>query len=80
VLPGGRGVESRNKKMAKSLPNHYVFCFVFYCCCAFKYHAAANFFIGGCESFENGRGFLVFGVCGRECLSGPGSTERDLSV
>jgi hypothetical protein len=27
--------------------------FVFFCC-ALKYHAAANFFIGGRESFENG--------------------------
>jgi hypothetical protein len=44
------------KKMTKSLPKHYVF-LVFYCCCALKYHAAANFLIGGRESFENGRGF-----------------------
>jgi hypothetical protein len=40
--------------MTKSLPKHYVF---FYCCCALKYHAAAKFFTGGSESFENGRGF-----------------------
>jgi hypothetical protein len=33
------------------------FCFVFYCCCALKYHAAANFLIGGRERFTNGRGF-----------------------
>jgi hypothetical protein len=39
--------------MTKSLPKHYVF----YCCCALKYHAAANFLIGSRESFENGRGF-----------------------
>jgi hypothetical protein len=45
-------MERRNKKMTKSLPKHY-----FYCCCALKYHAAANFLIGGQESFENGRGF-----------------------
>jgi hypothetical protein len=32
--------------------------FVFYCCCALKYHAAANFLIGGRESFENVCGFL----------------------
>jgi hypothetical protein len=49
--------ESR-KKMTKSLPKHYAFQF-FYCCCALKYHAAANFLTGGRESFENGRG-LVF--------------------
>jgi hypothetical protein len=33
--------------MKKSNPNHYLFCF--YCCCALKYHAAANFFIGSRE-------------------------------
>jgi len=42
--------------MTKSLHKHYVFCF-FYCCCALKYHAAANFLIGCRESLENGRGF-----------------------
>jgi hypothetical protein len=42
--------------MTKSLPKHYVFFVVFYCY-ALKYQAAANFFIGGRESFENGRGF-----------------------
>jgi hypothetical protein len=47
-------MESRNKKMTKSLPKHCVF---FYCGCALKYHAGANFLIGGHESFENGRGF-----------------------
>jgi hypothetical protein len=44
--------------MTKSLPKQYVF-FVFYCCCALKYHAAANFWIGSRESFENGRWFLA---------------------
>ncbi len=51
-------MESKNIKMTKSLPKHYVF-FVFYCCCALKYHAAANFLIGGRESLKNGRGFLA---------------------
>jgi hypothetical protein len=31
--------------------------FAFCCCCDLKYHAAANFLIGGRESFKNGRGF-----------------------
>jgi hypothetical protein len=50
-------MESRHKKMTKSLPKHYVLFFIFYCCCALKYPAAANFLIGGRESFENGSGF-----------------------
>ncbi len=42
--------------MTKSFPNH---CVCFYCGCALKYHAGANFLIGGLESFESGRGFLA---------------------
>jgi len=48
--------------MTKSLPKHYVF-FVFYCCCALKYHAAAEFLIGGREPSKIA---VVFGECGRE--------------
>ncbi len=47
--------------------------FVFYCYCALNYHAAANFWIGGRERFENGM-LVVFGECGRECFSGPSNT------
>jgi hypothetical protein len=46
---------------------------VIYCFYASNYHAAANFLIGGHESFKNGR---VFGKCGRECLSRPGNTAE----
>jgi hypothetical protein len=54
-------IESRNKKVTKSLPKYYVF-FVFYCFCALKYHAHNHNFLkgrpkGGRESFKNGRGF-----------------------
>jgi hypothetical protein len=49
-------MESRNKKNDKIPPQTLCF-FVFYCCCALNFHAAANFLIGGRESFENGRGF-----------------------
>jgi hypothetical protein len=45
--------------MTKSLPKHYVFFCFFHCCCALKYHLAANFLIGSRESFENGRWFLA---------------------
>ncbi len=38
-------------------------CFFCHCCCALKYHAAANFFIGGRESFEKGRGFWRMWPC-----------------
>jgi hypothetical protein len=55
--------------MTKFFPKHCVF-FVFYCGCAFKYHAGANCLMGCRESFENGRGY---GKCGRECLSVPGN-------
>jgi hypothetical protein len=51
-------MESRNKKNDQIPPQTLCF-FVFYCCCALKYHAAANFCIGGRESFENGRCFLA---------------------
>jgi hypothetical protein len=46
------GCSTFNKKNYKIPRQHYVF----FCCCALKYHAAAKFFIGGSESFENGRG------------------------
>jgi hypothetical protein len=49
-------MESRNKKITKSLSQTLCF-FVYYCCCALKYNAAANFLIDGRESFENGRSF-----------------------
>jgi hypothetical protein len=49
-------MESRNKKHDKIPPQTLSFLF-FYCGCALKYHAGAIFFIGGHESFENGRGF-----------------------
>ena len=62
--------------MTKPLPKHYIF-FVFYCCCALKYHAAANFLIGGRESLKM---VVVFGECGRECLSGPGNTVIILMI
>ncbi len=58
-------MESRNKKISKSLPKPYV-SFV-YCCCALKYHGAVKCLIGGHE--------VVFGECGRECVLGPGNTE-----
>jgi hypothetical protein len=51
-------MESRNKKNVKIPPQTLSF-FVYYCSCALKCHAAANFFIGGRESFEKGRGFWL---------------------
>ncbi len=64
-------MESRNKKMAKSLPKHCVF--LFFCgVCALKYHARSKFLIGGREMA------VVFGKCGCECLSVPGNTEQEL--
>jgi hypothetical protein len=42
------------KKWQNPFPNIMFFYFIF--CCCVKYHAA-NFLIGGCDSFENGRGF-----------------------
>jgi hypothetical protein len=50
--------ESRNKKMAKSLPKQYVFVFLLLLC--FKLSCSNKFFfIGGRESLENGRGFWL---------------------
>jgi hypothetical protein len=48
-------MESRNKK--RQIPPQTLCFLVFYCCCALKYHAAANILICGRESFENGCGF-----------------------
>jgi hypothetical protein len=65
-------MESRNKKMTKSLLKHCFFGFLIVVICfALKYHAAENFLIGGRESFEMA---VVLGKCGRECLSGPSNT------
>ncbi len=61
-------MESRNKKITKSLLKHYFIVVIFW---ALKYHAAKNFLIGGRESFEMA---VVLGKCGRECLSGPCNT------
>jgi hypothetical protein len=54
-------MESRNKERQNHSPNF-----------ALKYHASANFFIGGREISEMA---VVFGECGRECLSGPGNPD-----
>jgi hypothetical protein len=43
--------------MSKSLPKHYDFCFLLLLC--FEISRSSKFLIGGCESFENGRGFLT---------------------
>ncbi len=71
-------MESRNNKISKSLHKYDVF-LVFYCFCALKYHAAANFFIGGTKvAVKASKVAVVFGECGRECLSGPGNTESHI--
>jgi hypothetical protein len=48
-------MESRNTKntLQNPSPNIMFFCFLLFC--ALKYHAAANFLIGGCASSENVR-------------------------
>jgi len=48
-------MESKNKKMTKSLPKHYVF-FVLLLLC-FEISCSSKLLIGGRESFENDRGF-----------------------
>jgi hypothetical protein len=51
-------ISPRNKKRQNPSSN-IMFFFVFYCCCALKYQAAANFLIGGRESFEKWPWFLA---------------------
>jgi hypothetical protein len=64
--------------MTKSLPNHYVFCFLLLLC--FEISGSSKFLIGGRESSKMA---VVYGECGRECLSGPcntgGSSHRHKS-
>jgi hypothetical protein len=67
-------LESRNKKNYKIPPQILWFLF-FYCFCALKYHAAANFLIGGPKvAVKASKMAVVLGECGRECLSRPGNT------
>ena len=62
--------------MTKSLPKHYVFLF-FIVVVLWKYHAAANFLYVAVKASKMA---LVFGECGRECLSRPGNTATHYTV
>jgi hypothetical protein len=70
-------MESRNRKVTKSLSKYNVF----FCFCALKYHAAANFLIGAPKvAVKASKMPVVFGECGRECLSGPGNSDLQYST
>jgi hypothetical protein len=58
-------MKSRNKKMTTSLPRHYVYLFFMLLC--FEISGSGKFFVAVKMA-------VVYGECGRECLSGHGNT------
>ena len=68
--------QKRRAKIKKWLnPFPSIMFFLFCCCCALKYHAAANCWSVAVKASKM---TVVFGECGRECLSAPGNTGWEL--